>query len=1502
MTLGPDGLSPFRSILRAADMYGAVPEASQDIAFESRANLLIDIKEQVWGPTPFIRGIQMIQQGANSKQTMEGVFPGDPDRPSGPELVKVMWMKGQPMPKYEGKIMIRNIHDMFPTPFEDTSWAIDATSQIFPLKSRDDGKIRLLELFGGGYGGWSFAARFLREVFQVPFQIITVERSWEAAINFAATHGATVIDGTSMNYDQSTFEDGKDYVICADITDTRWQDKVAHWRPDIISASAPCQKWSTGGFATGLKSESGRLLPESILIIRRMRPKVATLEQVPGFPSHKHAMHVLAQLRAASFDIKFAKVVNAKYFGAAHRPRWLCLATVRHDPDVTVRNFVPWTTSCATSPGDMDSVVAWPEAFLAALAIPQDAFDMAHQAKYLPREQRLPYLQDGQHVFKTRCYTEKEVQPVIMARYGYQHELSTDLLLEKGYFASFFVHKNEKPRFLHPIELALIHTTWKCFFTCNFLGEAWEHIGNLITMPHSLLMLSNAVNQVGKHEELDIQQIMQAMWDHRLTVTNSTIKTWPEGIAIMHADEDQLNGNFYFHYQQARELCKQGRFPTEFMWHRDTGFQSLQLPAPEIVSSAPEAEPEERPCSQTTLIDEVSQTQPFPTMQRGTIRSADMNYSFWFEDSIPLADLKPVWDHRYSPYIVPQDEVTSLNSAVQLEYDPNPTIEPPSRPVVAFVHHQHLNLYSLPHGTQLKEAIQDWAVPHDVVDQNGEILQNQKSSGVTLLLPKHAWKQDHKPATHPAHALVGFQELTSHVCMWNPDDQSFCIHGKGPYAASASVANMWVDLLPKEILKELCLTSSAAVHQDSFQVWFRGYNTTCPVPPNCFWKLLSSWAMRYFLDSLASEAGQELKIVFATKILWSGRIASNTTMDQLINILTCAMLPLPGTAIPRLIAHGKQQFGTAMEVVKKSSTTETILKKAGHAKVQAVAQLPAGKQRTAETIQLCHDCRVEIPEVETRRAAKTIATQQSQKQRRLQPVPPDPTEYRIEKGFLLHQDGTQCEQIQGITSQACGVVLFSPVQAEPWLRESQQLSKDELAIFVVGRPTIDTCLPKKDIMLPCRNHSDQQVILAGTIIQLGSRHVKTIEDVKGQVELKNSTIVACTVWRSDWNPEEWKVLLKNTMQQFRNVLGTEANKDAIINTWGRSLRANGKPADDTNAESIQIHGTFRDDMLEGLLAKSGFNKVYMNPKGSTGRPSDAYCVIWVGGDLAKATSCAAKTQSCLGLVRGKNSLGLRYKTDAYSIAWQTLFPDEAIPEQTGGIHSYKIENLPYGCDAKILETWAKQYGWTIRGLKALGARAWLATTGQPPPNGILLFNGTPVITRFLPPKARELGAVVVAGPRPVKGAGKGGANQLQGDPWADYRDSQGMPLSTRAAIASAPSHASRSVDGPIETKFAQQDSRMKQMEETITKIAHAQETLKNDTAAGFRTIEQRDGATREFVQTSLAQFKTDMEKSVSHVIENQTQKFNDNISDLKKLMMQSIKRSREKGEEDMDSS
>ena len=72
--------------------------------------------------------------------------------------------------------------------------------------------------------------------------------------------------------------------------------------------------------------------------------------------------------------------------------------------------------------------------------------------------------------------------PTFMARYGSQHELTTQFLIDFGYFGHFLKDENFPlgMRFWHPCEIQLIHGCLHGCFISKDIIEAWMIAGNII--------------------------------------------------------------------------------------------------------------------------------------------------------------------------------------------------------------------------------------------------------------------------------------------------------------------------------------------------------------------------------------------------------------------------------------------------------------------------------------------------------------------------------------------------------------------------------------------------------------------------------------------------------------------------------------------------------------------------------------------------------------------------------------------------------------------------------------------------------------------------------------------------------------------------------------------------------------------------------------------------------------------------------------------------------------
>lgn len=95
---------------------------------------------------------------------------------------------------------------------------------------------------------------------------------------------------------------------------------------DVVSAGFPCQPFSTAGARRGVDDERN-MWPETIRIIREVRPRLVFLENVPGLLSSGYFGTVLGDLAASGFDAEWI-VLGADDCGAPHRRKRLWILAV----------------------------------------------------------------------------------------------------------------------------------------------------------------------------------------------------------------------------------------------------------------------------------------------------------------------------------------------------------------------------------------------------------------------------------------------------------------------------------------------------------------------------------------------------------------------------------------------------------------------------------------------------------------------------------------------------------------------------------------------------------------------------------------------------------------------------------------------------------------------------------------------------------------------------------------------------------------------------------------------------------------------------------------------------------------------------------------------------------------------------------------------------------------------------------------------------------------------
>lgn len=96
---------------------------------------------------------------------------------------------------------------------------------------------------------------------------------------------------------------------------------------DVITAGFPCQPFSVAGKGEG-ENDLRNMWPETIECIRRIRPKYALLENVPGLLDHKYIQRIFGDLAKNGFNAKWT-VFGAHQLGGPCKSKrlWIMAST-----------------------------------------------------------------------------------------------------------------------------------------------------------------------------------------------------------------------------------------------------------------------------------------------------------------------------------------------------------------------------------------------------------------------------------------------------------------------------------------------------------------------------------------------------------------------------------------------------------------------------------------------------------------------------------------------------------------------------------------------------------------------------------------------------------------------------------------------------------------------------------------------------------------------------------------------------------------------------------------------------------------------------------------------------------------------------------------------------------------------------------------------------------------------------------------------------------------------
>ena len=1189
--------------------------------------------------------------------------------------------------------------------------------------------------------------------------------------------------------------------------------------------------------------------------------------------------------------------------------------------------FVGWTPKKCT-PREFDAVLPPAMSQHDSLAIPPEVRVLASRHDLLPPIARNRTPTDC--VFQSRCYTPDDIIPTFMSQYGSQHDLPLELLKEKGFMIHFLLPDEGPVRFWHPLECLFLHGACGNFF----LSSNWEitrmHLGNQICVPHALLLISNALALIPSR---CVAFTMEDLWtffqEKRLTLQRSFLRTTDVGMFVsgspIDIKDDELISlqDFFNHIQHDRlapgKAWSLKGFVTLEEWLSQESDLMFREQFPNEIGS-PLTSIHDDNIDMEIAEDEhgISPTLDFIPLLRGLLCTPTKKLDFWFSAALDFSSILGVWKG------FELDLSTDPPPGYAISLIPCNSQETVTSKVLIRVMHQQIVLFPA-NEKGIQEATEKEQM--NLCDQFGLSSKHSIDSSLIFTVDFEPSYSGFSPQF--ASLVLAALDQSQISTQWDPNQYQLQICIQGPTDALRIFQECFQHLWTNALQEYFGIALSIQSFDNSCLVSFVPQINTCPLPVTALQILLATHMFRHLIEGIRCSDGTPVFLKWMGRPLWHGTLPNTCTVKQLMNLFMIAAQLHTGQLSYALVQGGKRmsdetlfhdcQISSHRNAVTchiilslhgggaptgtksgfktqiKNSLAATLLQEGyelswvgqtldklvdviGVKNLTSLSAMAPGPDRLNAIRAKIREASIELPKIEPK-----VSSQQAlqSKLRKKQVVMPCPSNYQLDIGFVVAEDGSSLAQLSEFRGGCQGVYMCNPEFALPWLRAGDIISPDELILLICGEVPCDTKLPFTQITVPCTDEQNRQVLMSCVMVQLGQKKgtVKKLDSQKFDVAC--NSVVALTLWQHDWE-QQWPTITSNPYQFVKQLL-----KDipGLVSIWGKAYRKGRSVATPSSATSVQMHCTITDSDLTTFLGKSGFNGIWCIPKTVEGRPCPKWKLLWLDPkvDMQQASILAAKISSA-GLARNQHRLARRVSATAFEAAWKTIFPGTAVPESVDTKYIYKVESLPFGITSQLILDWSKHIGWSIKPLRAVGPRAWVIGTSEPPLSPSLSFNNMPLLIRLLPPRQVQSSGPIIAGPRPssTQMAAASTSKGLTFDPWANWSGPRISP-----SVSNGTSSPSPLVSGPIESKFQEQNQRWEQLEKSIAGMQKEQGKQADQILQTQQSIQASEDSTKTYLDQRLTEVHQTLTNSFTDALKVQTRQFDSNLQEIKALLLSS---------------
>eukprot|EP00438_Fugacium_kawagutii_P017624 Skav201066 [mRNA] locus=scaffold2848:216486:221133:- [translate_table: standard] len=1335
-------------------------------------------------------------------------------------------------------------------------YQVDADTVIIPIGDEisDDQHVKVLELFAGYYGGWGRAITHLTNTTDLKATVVAVENDLRACTHYAVSHGVPIISGYEHLDPDLLRNMHASCILHADATDTQWLPAAGQWRPNFLCISAPCPPWSKAAAGPGMHSPQGMILPESIMLGKWLKPQIILIENVVGTRQHEHYGFVFRTIQHAGYKILWSGVVELAMICPVKRPRWLAILTRVDCAHIDDKQMQFIRSFSSTNPILYKSVLFNDIIDYHILGISPEVKRILSSLRHAPGPKRART--SPEDIFASRCHNGWSTLPCFLASYGNQHNLVGEDS-DNACLTHLACIGDSAPRYWHPLEILLMHQLLGNTLLPARTQEGWRGLGNQIATPHAVFLIHNALNMLTfiqwPHE---LKDILQAMHNNRIDTSNMHVQATPVGLWVSHGEAPAESLQTQHIEAIEHILHNHGHtFMPEARWWNLNGFQ----PMDQLLGNNAEWVPEHMSVISTQSIpassEDIPATVPMPIYMTISMQRENDTPRLWALSELMPESIPFLWKDRFQVMQATEDDVNVVKLLPIEGLFDHAQIQ---RVTACWIEGQ-LTLYPTqrdqPVLGQLQRHMPDKGL-YDAFGMMDHILKTHRCYFVCDFHIRHMRSQIAAPVILAAFhsAVVNFT--------YDPTKDSWNINIRGEQVPVATLTTFFAHCVHPDDLLRLGRTFTIQHVEGGVIIAFIPMDARVPIPPIALEVVIAMAATRRLFDTLPHDDPRTVELNWMGRPLWQGQLNNDVTDEVIKALLQVALGPFTAFAQQRLIIRGKSFYGSLREFSHaptdaplkihlieemcggtgpapsgaknnhrqqvRNSIASSLLEQGielawvhehvdrmistiGMAKIVPVASQAPGALRDARVSQLFADAGLPLPPLPRKGVVTPGALRVKHKKKAIED--PLPCNLRLNLDFLTNEDGSATKQIQDIRGQSTGVTVTDPQGALQWLRSGNTISGDELGMFVIGRVEQDTGLKAEKVTLPCFDHLNNQILVHGTLYQLGEKQLRVKPWDACQPKSASSKVCSITLWQTDWTPEQWKQALAKTNQFLREVLA----------------------------------------------------------------------------DIQQVKLTAAQVVNMQGLVKGRNSYGIRVTRTSFEENYKKLFPGETPPDDMPASYVFKLEPVPFGTNNQMLREWSSLVGWPMRPIRALGSTTWLVCAPKHPPADFLAWNGNPVLVTFLPPRQTNQSTAIVAGPRrvrdqPQKETSGNPSNLDIGDPWSPFFQNKGKPL--QAATPAAPL-AARAAQGPVEQKLQHQEERIRGLEDKMTNML----TMQDKQAQQIQTLHENASASEkrigEQVTQAIGAVKSELTEAFSAAIRQQTQNFDQNLRDIKNLLAQS---------------